>query len=152
MSRKTVRIVSVAAVLAMTLAGAGVAVAAGSLRPALGPPNGKRVHAGRITLKVKDTEAGVLHVGVYVAIARTRKTDKNGLLKSKCDVSKGCDFVGLKRWRHHPGWWIYTSAFNFPGYWATTPGKYYWQAQNADCFHFSDCIAASHIGSFRVVG
>lgn len=151
MSRKTVLIMSVAAVLAMTLAGAAVAVAAGSLRPSLGSPNGKRVHAGRITLKVKDTEAGVLHVSVYVAIARTRNTNKHGLLRS-CDVSKGCDFVGLKRWRHHPGWWIYTSGFNFPGYWATTPGKYYWQAQNADCFHFSDCIAASNIGSFRVVG
>ncbi|MBV9424262.1 MAG: hypothetical protein JOZ98_15220 [Solirubrobacterales bacterium] len=154
MSRKTVRAVSVAAVLAMVLASmsAGVAVAAGSLRPALGPPNGKRVHAGRITLKVKDTDAVVLHERVYVAIARTRRTDKHGLLKSTCDVAKGCDFVGLKRWRHHPGWWIYTSGFNFAGYWATTPGKYFWQAQNVDCFHFRGCYATSNIGSFRVVG
>jgi hypothetical protein len=124
MSRRTVRVVSVVATLVTMLAVTSVALGAGSFRPSLGPPNGRRVHTGTITLKVKDTEAGVLHVGVFVAISHTRRANKNGVLKS-CDVSKGCDFVGLKRWAHHPGWWIYTSAFNFPGYWATTPGKYY---------------------------
>jgi hypothetical protein len=152
MRRQKVRIASIVPVAVTVLALAAVAVAAGSLRPALGPPNGKQLHAGMITIKVKDTAPGAQKYGVFVAIGRTHKTDKHGVLKHGCDVSKGCGFVELKRWRHHPGWWTYTAGFNFPGYWATTPGKYYWQAQHVDCVHFRSCLATSNIGSFRVVG
>lgn len=134
------------------LAFGGVAVAAGSFRPTLESPNGKHVRAGRVTLKAKDTEAGVLKVGVFVAISRSRKVDKQGELNHGCKPTAGCDFVALARWRHHPGWWIYVSGFDFPGYWAVTPGRYYWQAQNPDCFHFKSCFATSRVGSFRVVG
>lgn len=153
MSRMTVRIVAVATVLGTMLALTGVALGAGSLRPTLGPPNHKRVHAGRITLKVKDPAAIAQNTDVFVSISPKRKTNKYGELKSSCSVSKRCNFVELKRWKGHPGWWIYKApGFNFPGYWATTPGKLYWQAEHADCTHFSGCEATSKIGSFKVVG
>lgn len=151
MLRQRLPVFALAATLAMIALG-GVALAAGSLRPTLESPNGKRVHAGRVTLKVRDTEAGRLKVDVFVAISRKRTTDKQGQLKHGCKPTSGCDFIELTPWRHHSGWWIYVSGFNFPGYWAVTPGRYYWQAQNPDCFHFKSCLATSNIGSFRVVG
>ncbi len=150
MFRPRLLIFAVAATLA-TLALGGIAVAAVSLRPTLASPNGKQIHAGRITLKVRDAEAGVLKVSVFVAISRKRATDKQGQLKHGCKPTAGCDFIEMTPWRHHPGWWIYRSQFNFPGYWAVTPDKYYWQAQNPDCFHFKSCLATSKVGSFRVL-
>lgn len=153
MKRPKVWVTAVVGVLVAMLATTAVAVAAGGLRPTLGPPNGKRVHAGRITLKVKDTEAKALRTGVFVAIARTRQAASKAIhLKGQCPASKGCDFVELKAWAHHPGWWIYKAPrLTFPGYWATTPRRYYWAADNADC-SFKGCEAISKIGSFRVVG
>lgn len=154
MKRSKVGIAAALGLLVVMLATAAVATAASSLRPTLGPPNHKTVHAGTFTLKVKDPAAVARHVSVFVSIAPTRKTNKDGQLKSGCSVAKRCNFVKLKRWKGHPGWWIYPpqKEFNFPGYWQTTPGKLYWQAQHVDCDHFKSCQALSKIGSFRIVG
>jgi hypothetical protein len=49
--------------------------------------------------------------------------------------------------------WIYSSHYNFPGYWAVTPGKYYWQAQHvAPLCHAPHCTVFSDVRSFRVTG
>jgi hypothetical protein len=150
MTRKAgVRAVVVGLAVAVVLALAGVAAAA-SLTPTLGHPNHRKVHAGRVTLKVYDPAANGLGVHVFAGIG----PKKAGLPReTKCQVTKRCSFVEFKPWSGHPGWWIYKAPrFSFHGYWATTPGKLYWQAVHADCSHFTSCTAASPIGSFRVVG
>ena len=41
---------------------------------------------------------------------------------------------------------------NFPGCWATTPGKYYWQADHVPLRHDPEAACVSVIKSFRVTG
>jgi len=57
-----------------------------------------------------------------------------------------CDFVGPKHWNGNK--YSYVAPFNYPGYWAVTPGKYYWQA------HYytrgDTAVYWSGIGSFVV--
>jgi hypothetical protein len=57
-----------------------------------------------------------------------------------------CDFVGPKHWKGHK--YSYVAPFNYPGYWAVTPGKYYWQAH----YHTRSDTAVywSGVGSFVV--
>jgi hypothetical protein len=122
---------ALAAVVATALAISSLAFAAGSSAPVLKTPGaGKKVNPGRIRLVVKDTSADARQYGVFVAINHHKKFDKYHELASNCDVAKGCDFVKLTRWKHHPGMWTYTAHFNFPGYWATTAGRYFWQANH----------------------
>lgn len=123
MSRKArLRLGGVGLVPALALAFAASAVASG-LSPALLSPNHKSVNPGAIKLVVKVPVAPVKG-GVFVAIQPNRKL-KHGKLSGTCGVTKGCDFVGPKHWKGAKYRW--TAAFNFPGYWAVTPGKYYWQ-------------------------
>lgn len=139
------------AAVVCALAGSAVAFAAGSGAPQLVKPGaGKQVKEGRIRLVVKDTSADARQFGVFVAINHHRKLDKNRELASSCNVDKGCDFAKLKRWAHHPGMWTYTAHFSFPGYWATTAGRYFWQANHVGGNSRSGHVTSA-IHSFRVV-
>ncbi len=135
-----------AIVLALTvvLALAGAAVAAGGLAPKLLTPNHKKVSPGRIKLVVDVPLTPAAH-GVFIAISPKKHT-KSGQLKV-CSVLHRCDFVEAAH--HHGHKWTYTApADNFPGWWATTPGKYYWQVH-----YFTQGDTAlyySGIGSFTV--
>jgi hypothetical protein len=143
---------STAVALGILLAVPAVAVAAG-FTPTLGPPNARRPHTGTITIKVHAPHAK----SVYVAIRPTRKV-KKGVLASCVLTEKGCEYYRLRPWKRHPGWWKLTAKpAGYAGWWTTTPGKYYWQAEsfantppcnlsNGPCYFFST------VGSFRVVG
>ncbi len=142
-------------VLATGLAGAAVALGSPFSKPVLkSPGSGKRVHAGVVTLIVKDPGVPRHVQPVYVTISPKRKLNRYGRLTDKnCSLGVQCVFVALKPWRHHAGEWIYKSQFNFPGYWAVTPGRYYWQAEHvAPLCQAKGCEVASAIHSFRVVG
>jgi hypothetical protein len=140
-------------VVAVVLAGAAVAVGSAFSHPVLKSP-GKRVHAGVITLIVKDPGVPKSVRPVYVTIAPKKKLNRVGRLTQYKGCSSGqCDFVALKPRKGHPGEWIYKTPFNFPGYWAVTPGKYYWQAQHvAPLCKAKGCEVVSKIRTFTVVG
>ena len=130
-------------VLAILLAVAGTAIAAGATAPRLLSPNHARVAPGHIRLVVEVPLAPSNH-GVFVAISPTRKLDKDGHLK-ECFVRR-CDFVGPTHWKGDK----YSSVghFDFPGYWSVTPGRYYWQAHY---YTVGDtAVYWSKIGSFVV--
>jgi hypothetical protein len=139
-------------VLVCAIAFAGVASAAGGGPALVTPKKGAHVGPGQIRLVVRDT--GVLSgFNVFVQISPKRKLNKYGDLANCNKVSKGCDFLGLKRYKGHAGEWVYTSSGpGFPGYWATTAGRYYWQAEHVDCSspQAHGCNVTSRIGSFVV--
>lgn len=140
MSRKAgFRAAAVGALLTLVLAGVALA---SSPAPRLLSPNGKSVQPGAIKVTVDIPLTPVKH-GVFIAIQPNRKL-KGGHLSGLC--SKRCDFVTPKHVRGHK--WAYTAKYNFPGYWAVTPGKYYWQAHYyAKGF---TGVYYSKIGSFTV--
>jgi hypothetical protein len=137
---------------AIVVVGAAVALAAGSaFTPKLRSPNGKHVSRGQIqlTAKIKDAKT------VYVWVTRKRKL-KHGKLVQCTKSSKGCLVSTMK----HKGAdkWVYKAPkYDFPGWWATTPGKYYWQVQSfakqPPCKFGGangDCAPLSKVGSFTV--
>jgi hypothetical protein len=136
------------------LAGATVALANGFTTPVLKSPHqGQRVRAGTVTLVVYDPGVPKDVNDLAVQIEPRRKLGRNGHLATCLKVSKGCDFIGLKKWAHHPGFWRFTTSATFPGYWAVTPGKYYWQASHtAPLCQAKGCEIVSAIHSFRIVG
>lgn len=127
------------------LAASAVALAAGGVPTLIKP--GKRVHRGHIRLVVKDTSALARKYHVFVTINRHKQLDKSHHLANCKKVDKGCYFAELKKYKGHPGEWTWVSPFSFPGYWATTPGKYFWQAQHVSS---SGGLVVSKIKSFRV--
>jgi hypothetical protein len=143
-----------AVVLACSLVFAGVALAALPGAPSLvSPKNRAHVQPGHITLIVHDTHV-IKGFNVFVQISKHRKLNKTGNLADCNAVSKGCDFVSLKPRKGHPGQWVYKTdpGVNFPGWWATTPGTYYWQADHINCSvtGADRCHVTSKIGSFHV--
>ena len=143
-----------AVVLVCSLAFAGVAGAALPGAPTLvSPKQGRHVTPGHITLVVNDT-AVPSGFNVFVQISKHRKLDSSGNLASCNAVRRGCDFLSMKKWKGHPGKWIFKTDPNesFGGWWATTPGTYYWQADHVNCFttEADSCHVTSRIGSFHV--
>jgi hypothetical protein len=150
--RRTVAVGAVA--LVCSLAFASVAVAALPGAPSLvSPKKGGHVRPGHITLVVHDT-AVIKGFSVFVQITKHRKLNKFGNLADCNAVDKGCDFLSLKARKGHPGQWIYKTdpSVSFPGWWATTPGTYYWQADHVNCSvtGADRCHVTSKIGSFHV--
>ena len=92
------------------------------MTPTLLSPNHKHIAPGHIRLVVEVPLKPNAH-GVFVAISPKKDLDKDGHLKD-CGV-KRCDFVGPRHWKGDK--YSYLAKFDFPGYWAVTPGKYYWQ-------------------------
>jgi len=152
MRRMRRRLVALAAIgLALVLA---TAAAAATFTPSLGSPNDKRIHTGAISLKVKAPNAK----NVDVWVNRSHRL-KHGALVECIQSQKGCAVEEMKPWKHHPGWFIYTAPrFSFSGYWATTPGRYYWQAESfakvPPCQYVTNgnCTFLTRIGHFNVTG
>ena len=128
----------------IVLALAATAIAAGGVTPTLLSPNYKHVAPGHIRIVVGVPLPPAKH-GVFVAISSKRKLDKYGHLKACSSVIR-CDFVSPKHWKGSK--YSYVAPFKYPGYWAVTPGKYYWQA------HYytrgDTAVYWSGIGSFVV--
>jgi hypothetical protein len=145
MSRAAIKLAAVlTAVSLVALVTTAAAVAAVSV--SLGSPNGKHVKHGHI--KVVVAVHGSSGGNLYVLIAG-RKQVNAGHLNATCNVTAACDTLKLHPWRGHPGKWIYTGRwFTFPGYWASSKGKRFWQAE-----YFcpgTSCQSWSNIGSFTV--
>lgn len=144
MSRKArLRAGVIAAALTLMLAVAAAAIAAGSAAPQLLSPNHQHVSPGHIRLVTNIPLRPNRH-GVFLAISPTHKLDKQGHLKV-CG-GRRCDFVGPTHWKGHK--YSYVAKYSFPGYWAVTPGKYYWQVHY---YTVGDtAVYYSGIGSFVV--
>lgn len=142
----------VACVTAMaTLLGASTTLAAATSPKLVKPANKGTVHGGHIQLVVRDSSSLAKKYGVFVSISRSRKTNAHGQLKEVKNVSKGGGFIEMKAWKGHPGMWIYKPPkYTFPGFWASTAGRYYWQAEHTDC-EIKGCEALSKIQSFTEV-
>lgn len=121
-SKAGVRAGALAAAFAVVLAMAATAIAGSGVAPTLLSPNHKHVAPGHVKLVV-GIPAKPAKNGVFITIANKRKLDKNGHLK-ECGI-KRCDFVSPKHGKGNK--YSYVAPFNYPGYWAVTPGKYYWQ-------------------------
>jgi hypothetical protein len=143
-------VVGSAIILAITGATVAIAASNASFTPKLGAPNGKRVGAGSITLTVKAKNAKT----VYVWVRRNKKL-KHGDLVECTATGKGCMVQTMKSKKK--GVFTYKApAYTFSGWWSTTPGKYYWQAQSfaksPPCKYVTngDCSFYSKVGSFTV--
>jgi hypothetical protein len=130
------------------------AIALAALPPPVlqSPHRGQKVHKGAITLIVKVTMPGVTQVNVQ--IVPKRHSTRGGIL-AVC-VDEPCDTGLATRWQGHPGLWIYKAnrtRYNALHYWADTPGKYYWQADELgfNCARLPACEAYSQIWTFYVV-
>jgi len=145
MSRKAgVRASVLIAALVIVLGMAATAIAAGGPAPTLLSPNHKHVAPGHIRIVVGVPLPPAKH-GVFVTISSKRKLDEFGHLK-ECGSVIRCDFVGPKHWKGNK--YSFVAPFNYPGYWAVTPGKYYWQAHY---YTVGDtAVYWSGIGSFVV--
>lgn len=146
---------AVAAALAVVLALAfgATALASNYTPPALHSPRAHQVmHVGHVRLVVFDPGLSGPTATVYVAINRHKRLNQYGYLIHVGNVAHGFDFLTLKRWRGHPGYWTYTpGALAFPGFWATTPGTYYWQASKvAPLCQAKGCQLVSAIHTFRI--
>jgi hypothetical protein len=143
MSRKAaLRAGALAAAVTVVLAVAAVA-AAGGVAPSLLSPNHTHTGPGRIRLVVNVPLKPNRH-GVFIAINNHRSLDRFGHLKV-CGTFR-CDFVQPTHWKGTKYSWL--NRFDFPGFWAVTPGRYYWQA------HYytqgDTAVYFSVIGSFVV--
>jgi hypothetical protein len=118
--RAAALLAAVTVVLALASAGA---LAVGGPSPSLLSPNHKHVAAGHIRLVVSVPRTPATH-GVFITISPKPKLDRLGHLKF-C-AGRACDFVQPGHWKGHK--YSYVAPFTFSGYWAVTPGKYYWQA------------------------
>jgi hypothetical protein len=123
-SKAGVRTSALAAALTVVLVMAATAIAAGGVAPTLLSPNHKHVAPGHVRLVVGIPLKAAKH-GVFVTVSSKRKLDKYGHLKDCGSLTK-CDFVGPTHWKGHKYSWVANGTF--PGFWAVTPGKYYWQA------------------------
>lgn len=131
-----------------TLGVTGAAGAAGNGPTLISPHHGQRVGPGKIRLVVSSPV-----LPVFAQISPRRKLNSAGHLAQCLAVRKRCDFIELLPWKGHPHEYIWiSSGFASPGFWATTPGRYYWQAHYNDCAttEVDSCKVVSAIGSFRV--
>jgi hypothetical protein len=143
MSRKVgLRAAALAIASTAVLAPAG-ALATGGADPSLLSPNHKHVGWGHIRLLVR-VPLPAASKGVFIAINTRRRRDKYGHL-TFCPSSR-CDFVQPKHWKGDR--YRYVAPWEFSGYWAVTPGKYYWQAHYYTAG--DTAVYYSVIGSFYV--
>jgi hypothetical protein len=136
--------------LALVLGTGAVALGAGNPTVLRAPKPGGTAHTGKIRLVVYAPGAShAIHHDMFAEIS-TRRLIRHGMLESPKGCSSRCDFVILKPWKGHPGYYTYVSKFNFHGYWAVTPGKYYWQIHYYTLNPPATIVSA--VRSFRVVG
>ena len=88
-----------------------------------------------------------------MTISYKRSLDRYGHLVQPhhCDVIR-CDFLALRPYRGHPGFYTFLALDHpFPGYWASTPGTYFWQAEHvANLCDAPGCEVVSPIRTFKV--
>ena len=131
-------------VLALCALGATAAVAAtkNGITPRA-PKAGATVDVGsRPVFKGRVTGPGQ----VYVYVARTRRTTKDGVLR---DYAKDglIQRAKVKRKRFS----VKARYYGYPEYWLNRPGTYYWQAHRINCGEDgTDCLQEGPIVKFKV--
>lgn len=112
-------------------------------RPApISPKNGARLHVGKTpTFKIRSSGQG----SVWVHISKSPKKDKTGVIKNDASIGQA----------HKKGrYFVYKPKFyNYPGFWANTAKKWYWQAFRIACGEepkSSDCNVEGPVRSFRL--
>jgi hypothetical protein len=121
-----------------------VAVDAAIPRPVpLAPKNRATLNAGPTpTFKVRSTGAGT----VWLHISKSPKRNANGIIKHDQHIQQmrrktGSTFV------------VKPKSYTFPGFWAVTKGKYYWQSFRIACAEetrSSDCDVEGPVRSFTI--
>lgn len=136
------------------LALAGVALASNSTPPKLSSPaNGGTLTSGKVALVVSDPGlTGNLATPIFLIVSDRRSLDRRGHLTVSKHCGSRCDFQEMKRWKGHPGKWIYRAPYSFPGYWGVTPGTYFWQVYHYVPSCRPACAEYSAIRKFRVLG
>jgi hypothetical protein len=142
-------VLAVSLMLALVSLGAVAQAANGpTARPRLvAPANHKSLARGsRPVFKVRDHGVS-RHLGVYIAISSHHHLNRYGELKAGTGA-RGGTFTSTTRHKHD----LFTYKVpheDFPTWFMNTPGRYYWQAQHADCYR-KGCVALSRIRTFRV--
>lgn len=147
MSRKTRLSVGALGVALAALLASGTVAVAGGLDPSLGSPNHKSVAPGRVKLKVILPVAAASH-GVFISIQSKRKLVHGHLTTACNNPAHGCFYANPTKHDGHT--YVYTApgGSQFPGWWAVTAGKYYWQAEYFTVGDVANYY--SKIGTFKV--
>jgi hypothetical protein len=105
------------------------------------PKSGAKIKAGTPpTFKLRSTGAGQ----VWVHVCKSKKKDKDGVICSTESIGQAKKKGGVFSYK--------PKKFTFPGFWAVTPGTYYWQAFRIDCSSGgSDCNQEGAIVKFTIV-
>ncbi len=118
---------------------AGTAAASNGITP-LSPKSGAKVHARTPTsFKFKASGAGTY----WVSVCKSKKKDSDGVICTTETFGKAK--------RSGSGYVYKPKFFDFPGYWLSTPGTYYWQAFRIPPACSDDCKEEGAIVKFKVV-
>jgi hypothetical protein len=126
-------LVAVAALAPMTV---GAAVPHPSL---VSPANGARLPVGKTPLfKVKSTGKGT----VWIHVSKSARKDSEGVIGNDALIGqahkKGTTFQ------------LKPKFYNYPGFWAKTKRKWYWQSYRIACGEESDCKIESKVRAFTL--
>lgn len=138
----SLRLLAVLAALALAAPAAATAATKNGITP-LTPKKGATVKtATKPTFKVRSRGKG----SVWVAVSRSAKRGKDGVIKSTSDTF----FQRAKRKRGNL-FRVRAKYFDYPEFWLNQPGTYYWQAYRIDCTAgVSDCKREGPVVKFRV--
>lgn len=122
-----------------------VAVEAAIPRPVpLAPKNRAALKAGPTpTFKVRSTGSG----SVWLLISKSPKRNADGVIKSDQHIHKMRRKPGTSTFVQKP------KSYTFPGFWAVTKGKYYWQSFRIACGEETrddDCSVEGPVRSFTI--
>ena len=129
------------ALILLTIAAlAPMTVGAAIPRPTpVSPKNGAKLPVGKTpTFKVKSSGSGT----VWVHVSKSGKKDSEGVIGSDALIiqahKKGSLFV------------IKPKYYNYPGFWAGTKRKWYWQSYRIACGEQSDCKVEGPVRTFTL--
>jgi hypothetical protein len=105
------------------------------------PKSGAKIHAGTPpTFKVRSVGSGP----VWVHVCKSKKKDKDGVICSTESIGQAKKKGGVYSYK--------PKKYTYPGFWAVTPGTYYWQAFRIACdAGGSDCDQEGQIAKFTIV-
>jgi hypothetical protein len=115
----------------------------------LSPCDREVVHTGIVfTFQVRDRNSKAHRYPPFINL--TRSPPSHGILKN--DSSGDGLFDQLVPVRNHRGLFAFRPRlFSFPGYWLTSPGKWYVQIQQVDCT-VRGCVRYSPVETITVRG
>jgi hypothetical protein len=143
MQTRTARIASLIAVLAALAAVIPLAVGAAIPRPIpLAPKNKASLPAGKTPLfKVRSTGDGT----VWIHVSKSARKGDDGVIGSDALIAQAHKKRGIFQLR--------PKFYNYPGFWANTKRKWYWQSYRIACGEEeseSDCKVEGPVRTFKL--